>query len=343
MALVADYRFPHCHISQFYARPGTPAARMKRVPTAVVKSRSRRVSALVDGLQGAPPLALPRCWLGGGCGGAAVVVLLALGVLLLVLLAPRCPGAAICLGAWEGELLGSRCPLHCANPPVPANHPSRIRPRAARLCAQPAWPRARPRAHPHHPLAPHHLQACTRTWWAACSAAAWWTSRRTATSWSPTPGATRRCGELAVLAWLGAACGLACAALAEPESSVHAFTRWPLRRGLRCGPGACAGAAGAGARADGQRGGGARDGGQPLVRDWRGAAGAVPVPPGGRARGASSSRCRGGSRRRSGRGRRRAAAPAAAGRQGGCRGGPRGCAAGGGCRGIRGRRRQLRG
>lgn len=47
--LVAKYRFPHCHISQFYPRPGTPAARMKRVDTSVVKARSRRVSALVDG------------------------------------------------------------------------------------------------------------------------------------------------------------------------------------------------------------------------------------------------------------------------------------------------------
>ena len=30
MQLVAKYRFPHCHISQFYPRPGTPAARMKQ-------------------------------------------------------------------------------------------------------------------------------------------------------------------------------------------------------------------------------------------------------------------------------------------------------------------------
>ena len=32
MDLVAKYRFPHTHISQFYPRPGTPAARMKKVP-----------------------------------------------------------------------------------------------------------------------------------------------------------------------------------------------------------------------------------------------------------------------------------------------------------------------
>ncbi len=28
LRLVADYRFPHCHISQFYPRPGTPAGEM---------------------------------------------------------------------------------------------------------------------------------------------------------------------------------------------------------------------------------------------------------------------------------------------------------------------------
>jgi len=43
MDLVRHYRFGHCHISQFYPRPGTPAARMKRVPTAIVKQRSREV------------------------------------------------------------------------------------------------------------------------------------------------------------------------------------------------------------------------------------------------------------------------------------------------------------
>jgi radical SAM superfamily enzyme YgiQ (UPF0313 family) len=31
MGLVRKYRFPHTHISQFYPRPGTPAARMKKV------------------------------------------------------------------------------------------------------------------------------------------------------------------------------------------------------------------------------------------------------------------------------------------------------------------------
>jgi len=49
LALVAQYRFPACHISQFYPRPGTPAARMRKVPTKIVKARSRAVSALVNG------------------------------------------------------------------------------------------------------------------------------------------------------------------------------------------------------------------------------------------------------------------------------------------------------
>lgn len=31
LQLLQDYRFPHVHISQFYPRPGTPAARMRKV------------------------------------------------------------------------------------------------------------------------------------------------------------------------------------------------------------------------------------------------------------------------------------------------------------------------
>lgn len=42
MELVEKYKFPVLNISQFYPRPGTPAAQMKRVPTAKVKQRSRR-------------------------------------------------------------------------------------------------------------------------------------------------------------------------------------------------------------------------------------------------------------------------------------------------------------
>lgn len=48
LRLLRKYRFPHCHISQFYPRPGTPAARMKRVPTDVVKARSREITTEVD-------------------------------------------------------------------------------------------------------------------------------------------------------------------------------------------------------------------------------------------------------------------------------------------------------
>ncbi|KAK3259966.1 hypothetical protein CYMTET_31062 [Cymbomonas tetramitiformis] len=46
MELVRKYKFAHLHISQFYPRPGTPAARMKRVPTKAVKARSRKLSLL---------------------------------------------------------------------------------------------------------------------------------------------------------------------------------------------------------------------------------------------------------------------------------------------------------
>lgn len=48
LRLVRKYRFPHCHISQFYPRPGTPAARMKRVPTKIVKQRTRALTSLVE-------------------------------------------------------------------------------------------------------------------------------------------------------------------------------------------------------------------------------------------------------------------------------------------------------
>ena len=46
MELLRRFTLPIVNISQFYPRPGTPAARMKRVPTHVVKERSREVSAL---------------------------------------------------------------------------------------------------------------------------------------------------------------------------------------------------------------------------------------------------------------------------------------------------------
>lgn len=48
VALVQEYKFPELHISQFYPRPGTPAARMKKVPTGEVKNRSRQLTSLFE-------------------------------------------------------------------------------------------------------------------------------------------------------------------------------------------------------------------------------------------------------------------------------------------------------
>ncbi len=41
-----QYKFPSLFINQFYPRPGTPAARMKRIPTQEVKQRSRELTHL---------------------------------------------------------------------------------------------------------------------------------------------------------------------------------------------------------------------------------------------------------------------------------------------------------
>jgi len=49
LTLIAKHQFVAVHISQFYARPGTPAARMKQISTAVKKDRSRRLTALTRG------------------------------------------------------------------------------------------------------------------------------------------------------------------------------------------------------------------------------------------------------------------------------------------------------
>ncbi|RZC62675.1 hypothetical protein C5167_024437 [Papaver somniferum] len=46
--LVKEYKFPQVHISQFYPRPGTPAARMKKVPSAIVKKRSRELTSVFE-------------------------------------------------------------------------------------------------------------------------------------------------------------------------------------------------------------------------------------------------------------------------------------------------------
>ncbi|KAI3685179.1 hypothetical protein L6452_34415 [Arctium lappa] len=56
--LIKDYKFSQVHISQFYPRPGTPAARMKKVPSNIVKKRSRELTSVFesftpyDGMEG---------------------------------------------------------------------------------------------------------------------------------------------------------------------------------------------------------------------------------------------------------------------------------------------------
>ena len=49
--LVRKYKFPSLFINQFYPRPGTPAAKMKRIPTQIVKGRSRRVTQVFESYQ----------------------------------------------------------------------------------------------------------------------------------------------------------------------------------------------------------------------------------------------------------------------------------------------------
>ncbi|XP_069128029.1 threonylcarbamoyladenosine tRNA methylthiotransferase-like [Argopecten irradians] len=46
MKLVEDYRFPSLFINQFFPRPGTPAAKMPRIPPPQVKKRTKAVSEL---------------------------------------------------------------------------------------------------------------------------------------------------------------------------------------------------------------------------------------------------------------------------------------------------------
>ncbi|XP_007020083.2 PREDICTED: threonylcarbamoyladenosine tRNA methylthiotransferase [Theobroma cacao] len=46
--LIKEYKFPQVHISQFYPRPGTPAARMKKVPSTIVKNRSRELTSVFE-------------------------------------------------------------------------------------------------------------------------------------------------------------------------------------------------------------------------------------------------------------------------------------------------------
>jgi threonylcarbamoyladenosine tRNA methylthiotransferase CDKAL1 len=48
LSLVEEYKFPTLNISQFYARPGTAAARMKKLPGNVVKRRSSEMTQLFE-------------------------------------------------------------------------------------------------------------------------------------------------------------------------------------------------------------------------------------------------------------------------------------------------------
>lgn len=48
MTLCAKYEFPSLFINQFYPRPGTPAAKMKRIPANLVKTRTKRLTDLFN-------------------------------------------------------------------------------------------------------------------------------------------------------------------------------------------------------------------------------------------------------------------------------------------------------
>lgn len=48
LTLIEQYKFPVINISQFYPRPGTVAAKWKRVPTRDVKNRSTEVTNLFN-------------------------------------------------------------------------------------------------------------------------------------------------------------------------------------------------------------------------------------------------------------------------------------------------------
>lgn len=48
LALLREYKFPVLHISQFYPRPGTPAARMKLIGGQEVKRRSREATKIFE-------------------------------------------------------------------------------------------------------------------------------------------------------------------------------------------------------------------------------------------------------------------------------------------------------
>lgn len=48
MTLCRNYKFPSLFINQFFPRPGTPAARMERIPANLVKTRTKRLTDLFN-------------------------------------------------------------------------------------------------------------------------------------------------------------------------------------------------------------------------------------------------------------------------------------------------------
>lgn len=48
LELLSEYQFPVLHISQFYPRPGTPAARMPLIKTQEIKRRSREATKVFE-------------------------------------------------------------------------------------------------------------------------------------------------------------------------------------------------------------------------------------------------------------------------------------------------------
>lgn len=46
LTLIKEYKFPSLFINQFFPRPGTPAARMKKIPADKVKVRTKRASEI---------------------------------------------------------------------------------------------------------------------------------------------------------------------------------------------------------------------------------------------------------------------------------------------------------
>lgn len=62
MKLARDYKFPILYISQFYPRPGTPAAAMRQPKTQIKKQRSREISAFFKSYEPYADRLGQRCW-----------------------------------------------------------------------------------------------------------------------------------------------------------------------------------------------------------------------------------------------------------------------------------------